>query len=621
MRVFDRYQAMDVKLPEIVEPGRYRVLRRTVLNRQTELVSGDLLWSDGGSLCELEGEGSRTFARVTDDVDGQSPEAVVDDAVQAVVDQLESIGSELPSPVMPAQLGDLASPTQLELELEGVLGRGHLQAIAARPRMAMRYESELLPVSRAKRLAHDAITRLASHSEDWLRREITGVVPRTLKAEVSDDDVAIYENIVFARLLDRLEKGLRRRIREVEVLLRKHEQAMALANAERLDYRLRNALCSLWGLSFADNPATGKAASETLRLLQSLLGKVRQLKRSDLYAAIPTAHRIPLALRSTNVLLHDKHYRCLRPLWILSHASEQTQASTASERFAEAKLRGERFGQYIGLLIRHALSACKLVSPSSVPSQYLFGKRSLTLTWSSDQWVLRLQDEAEPLQFVPAWRGATDWSVSRNRRIVFCHGTAAAPAPAVSGSLEPGIEGILNPLEFYGVERIRQAIELWLMGTLLIRYPMQVVSLPSALRDRIALALGDSVSVKGRGLLVQRSVSDLALQQVESATTELHANASTRQELAQALNDVKLVSTCRACGARVPSTSFLSSSEGFKAGCECGQRWTLRLHKGLPYQATFQLGEMNRPFSEVGSLQLELAWSSVDNRSLEPVRR
>ena len=611
MRVFDRYQAMDVELPEVVEPGRYRVLRRTVLNRQTELVSGDLLWSDGGGLCELEGEGSRTFARVTDDVDGQSPEAVVDDAVQAVVDQLESVRSELPSPVMPAQLGDLAFPTRLELELEGVLGRGHLQAIAARPRMAMRYESELLPVSRAKRLAHDAITRLASHSEDWLRREITGVVPRNLKAEVSDDDVAIYENVVFARLLDRLEKGLRRRIREVEVLLRKHEQAMALANAERLDYRLRNALCSLWGLSFADNPATGKAASTTLHLLQTLLGKVRQLKRSDLYAGIPTAHRVPLALRSTNVLLHDTHYRCLRPLWVLAHAGEQTQAPAAPERFAVAKLRGERFGKYVGLLIRHALFACKLVLPSSVPSQYLFGKRSLTLTWSSDQWVLRLQDEAEPLQFVPAWRGATDWSISGNRRIVFCHGTAAAPAPApaVSVSLEPGIEGILNPLEFYGVERIRQAIEVWLMGTLLRRYPIQVLSLPSALRDRIALALGDSVSVKGRGLLVQRSVSDSALQQVERATTELHANASTRQELSQALNDVKLVSTCRACGAGIPSTSFHSSSEGFKAACECGQRWTLRLHQGMPVQATFQLGDVRRPFNEVGSLQLELAWS------------
>lgn len=182
MKVFDRYQAIEVDLPQVVEPGRYRLLRRTVLNGSTVLPAGDLLWSDGGSLCDLEGEASRTFVGKDDEQEGHIPDSIVDGAVSAVVDQLKTGGADLPSPVMPARLGDLASATPLELELERVMGRGHLQSIAARPRMAMRYESELLPVSRARRLANDAVTRLASHSEDWLRREITGVIPRTLCA-------------------------------------------------------------------------------------------------------------------------------------------------------------------------------------------------------------------------------------------------------------------------------------------------------------------------------------------------------------------------------------------------------------------------------------------------------
>ncbi|HOX69423.1 MAG TPA: hypothetical protein PKV56_16310, partial [Burkholderiaceae bacterium] len=397
MKVFDRYQAIEVDLPKVVEPGRYRLLRRTVLNGSTELPAGDLLWSDGGSLCDLEGEASRTFVGKDDEQEGHIPDSIVDGAVSAVVDQLRTSGADLPSPVMPARLGDLASATPLELELESVMGRGHLQAIAARPRMAMRYESELLPVSRARRLANDAVTRLASHSEDWLRREITGVIPRTLKAEVSEDDVAIYENVVFARLLDRLEDVLRRRLREVNVLLRKHDQAMALANAERLDYRLRNALCSLWGLSFVDNPVTGKTATETFLLIEMLLGKVRQLKRSDLYAAIPRAHRIPLALRSTNVLQHDTHYSCLRPLWLMAHASAQGQAPTPTERYAAEKHQGERFAQYVGLLIRHALASCQLVAAGSLPGQYRVGAKSLTLLWEQDQWALSLEGCATPL--------------------------------------------------------------------------------------------------------------------------------------------------------------------------------------------------------------------------------
>jgi len=605
VKVFDRYQAIEVDLPEVVEPGRYRLLRRTVLNGSTELRTGDLLWSDGGSLCDLEGEASRTFVSKDDEQEGHIPDSIVDGAVSAVVDQLRTGGADLPSPVMPARLGDLASATPLELELERVMGRGHLQSIAARPRMAMRYESELLPVSRARRLANDAVTRLASHSEDWLRREITGVIPRTLKAEVSEDDVAIYENVVFARLLDRLEDVLRRRLREVNVLLRKHDQAMALANAERLDYRLRNALCSLWGLSFVDNPVTGKTATETFQLIEMLLGKVRQLKRSELYAAIPRAHRIPLALRSTNVLQHDTHYSCLRPLWLMAHASAQGQAPTPTERYAAEKHQGERFAQYVGLLIRHALAACQLVAAGSLPGQYRVGAKSLTLLWEPDQWALSLEGCATPLHFVPGWRGFSDWSTQRERRLVFCHGSGCGPD--LMASDQPGMHGVLNPLEFYGVERTRQAIEQWLMATVLARYPFQTLALPTDLRDRVMLLLGDSVQARGRGLIVLRGPSQGDRQRVDGAVDDSHANASTRQALTDALDDAQLLSTCRVCGDLVPPSSFLVSAEGFRAECVCGSRWTFRIHRGSSAQASFQLGDCKRPFAEVGSLQLDVA--------------
>lgn len=613
MRVFDRYQAIEVDLPALVEPGRYRLLRRTLLNGATEIAAGDLLWSDGGSLCDLEGEASRTFVGKDDEEEGQTPDSIVDAAVSAVIDQLRTGDADLPSPILPARLGDLASATPLELELESVMARGHLQSIAARPRMAMRYESELLPVSRARRLANDAITRLASHSEDWLRREITGVIPRTLKAEVSDDDVAIYENVVFARLLDRLEAVLRRRLREVTVLLKKHDQAMALANAERLDYRLRDLLCSLWGLSFVDNPVTGRTAAETLRLIEMLLGKVRQLKRSDVYAAIPRAHRIPLALRSTNVLQHDTHYSCLRPLWLMAHASAQGQAPNPAERYAAAKLRGERFAQYVGLLIGHALAACKLVSRGRLPGQYKFGSASLTAYWGQDQWTLSLEGCSSPLHLVPGWRGGSDWAIQLERRLIFCHSNGSLSD--LTASDQPGVGGVLNPLEFYSVERMRQAIEQWLLATLLARYPFQVPALPAALRDRVTLLLGDSVQAQSRGLIVLRGVGQGDRKQVDSAVDDSQANAATRQALTNALDDAQLLSTCRVCGDLVPPSSFLVSAEGFRADCACGHRWTFRVHRGSSAQGSFQLGDCKRPFAEVGSLQLDVALQSGKPRA------
>lgn len=604
MKVYDRYLGRAVDLPDLVEPGRYKVLRRTVLNRENELAAGDLLWSDGGSLCELEGETSRTFDRPESEQDGLTPDPVIDGAVQAVVNQLVPGSSELPSPVMPAQLGDIASPTHLELELSGVLERGHLQTIAARPRMAMRYDSELLPVSRARRLAHDAITRLASHSEDWLRREITGVVPRALKAEVSEDDIAIYENVVFARLLDRLETVLQERLRGVRTLVRKREEQERLENAERLDYRLRNALCNLWGLSFAAGSIAGEV-DDTRDRLELLIGKIRQLKHGDLYAAIPRTSRVPLALRSTNILQHDPHYRCLRPLWILAHSSARSQASTAPERFAAARQRGERFGQYVGLLIRHALSASKLVSPSKVPGRYLFGTRLLTVTWSDHEWTLGLQDEPASLQFVPAWIGVRHWSTSVHRRVVFSHESTRLSDQ--SGGLEPGSYGILNPLEFYGVERVRHAVEHWLLATLLARYPFRVQPLPKEIRDRISQEIGAAVEVTGQGLEFSRAIDEGNVRRVSTKLIELHANTQVQQAIELAISDVRVLSTCRVCGNSLPMVSLVTSSNGFRAKCGCGHTWTLRRKAGTDALAVFQLGDTERPFSEAGSMNLTIA--------------
>ena len=287
MRVFDRFTGAETDLPPQVEPGRYRLLAATRLNQSIELQAGEVLWSDGGVRCLLSNGAAEVFSheflQPPPETDGQTPDSLIDEAIQAVAQQWAAWHSgpaeqPLPSPVMPAQLGQLAELNRLEIQLEQTLKAGHLQTIAQRPRMDMRYDTELLPVSRARRVASGAQVRLAAHSEDWARREITGVVPSRLLAEVSEDELAIYENRVFAHLLDRLAQLLRHRIRELSALLAKREEAASLSNAERLDYRLREALCRLWGQAF-DADET-QSAQQVLQTLQRQLGKVRQMQRS-----------------------------------------------------------------------------------------------------------------------------------------------------------------------------------------------------------------------------------------------------------------------------------------------------------------------------------------------------
>jgi hypothetical protein len=214
MKVWDRYAGAEAELPNIVEPGRFQALARCTLNGHASLKEGDILWGDGNVRCALSGDGAdRTFAVPASGPAGGSPNPLIDEAVGAVTDQL-AVG-ELPSPIMPSQLEKHVDLLDFERMLADLLDAGHLQSISQRPRLDMRYDAEVLPVSRARRLSADALTTLASNSRDWSRRRITGIVPARLKALVSEDEHAIYENVVFARLVDRVLALLRARIYEV----------------------------------------------------------------------------------------------------------------------------------------------------------------------------------------------------------------------------------------------------------------------------------------------------------------------------------------------------------------------------------------------------------------------
>lgn len=609
MKVFDRYVGADVELPAEVDPGRYRLLAPVCLNGTLSLQTGDVLWSDGGSRCLLTGslsdEQIRNFRIPPDEQDGQTPGSVIDAAVLAVAEQVESInpGGSLPSPVMPTKLGELAQIYPLEQLLETTLAAGHLQAIAKRPRMDMRYDTEMLPVSRVQRMAIDAVTRLASHSEDWIRREITGVVPGRLKAEISQDELVIYENIVFARLLDRLRKALRKRLRDLDALLSKQAEAGKLENAQHLDHRLRHDLCELWGQSFADQPGAGNSVHGTRDKISALLGKVMQLQRSTVVQAIPAMQQVPLSLRSTNILQHDPHYRHLRPLWLLAHSSLLQQARSPQDWLNNQRQQAQSYSAYAGLLVRHALHACKLVAPQGDGASWRFGLSTLTLRGERGDWILQLRTDTgsvEQLTVIPAWRGCRDWEGQKlDHCVLFCH-----PGETEFDDSATGSDSVLNPLQFYGVERVRQAVERWLLLPLLTRYPFHVKNVPAALANDFKNAAPDTINVEGRSFSVVGAPDAQVRKKLDDLMRVSKICHDTTRAIADALDQATLLTLCRICGQSVAPNDFRRSAHGFKASCGCGHFWTFsRSGDGAP-QAAYRLGAQQRPFSEVGSREL-----------------
>jgi hypothetical protein len=606
MKVFDRYVGANVDLPTEVEQGRFRLLAPARLNGTIQFQAGDVLWSDGGSRCLLKGtEPSdaqiRSFRIPPEEQDGQMTASVIDAAVLAVAEQVESRkpGESLPSPVMPTKLRELAQLYPLEELLKATLSKGHLQTIAKRPRMDMRYDTEILPVSRVQRMAVDAVTRLASHSEDWVRREITGVVPGRLKAEVSQDDLVIYENVVFSRLLDRLGQTLRKRLRDLEALLGKQAEAGRLENAQHLDHRLRHDLCELWGKSFAVQAVASTSVHDTRDQISVLLGKVTQLKRSTVVQAIPAALQVPLSLRSTNILQHDPHYRFLRPLWLSVNSNLLQQTHHPQGEINNQLLRSHSFSVYAGLLLHHALHSSKLVSPLDDGTSWRFGPAILTLRKEREDWILQLLTHAgkvERLTVVPAWRGCLDWGSQKlDRCVLFCH-----PGDSVRDGRETGSDSVLHPMQFYGVERVRHAVERWLLVHLLVLYPFRVKNVPSTLANEVKIAAPDIIDVEGRFLSVTGAPDALVRKKLEDLMRVSKISHETIRAITDALELAKLLCLCRICGQSVSPNDFRKSAHGFKASCGCGHSWTfLRAVDGVT-QAAYLLGAEKRPFSEVG---------------------
>ena len=613
MRVFDLVAGCETDLPSEVESGRYCILVGATLNDCIDLVAGAILWSPGTSRCDLLARGGdviecHTFVGFTAEQDDD--QELVIRAVQAVIDECEESGrDERPSPVMPGKLKEQAELTELEQRL--IKDVPHLFNIERSPRMSMRYDAELTSTARARRLASGALIRLASRSEDWNRRDFKGVSPKRLLAEVSEDELRIYENVVYARLLDRLCAHLRSRVRTLRTLEARRTDADEIANAESLDYRLRHRLCDLWGAAYPQDAESSNAGADVLAELITLMKKITRLRLGRLYQAIPSGVKVPQVLRTTNVLLHDQNYKRLRPLWAMAHAVSSAQAKPGKLQIEVAERQYQQFRKYVSLLIEHALYSSKLLTHGKAPEEHAFGEWPLICTESAKgELQLKLMSdtlgEGGPLTFVPVWRGQGEWlSGGCERQVVFCHASTSVSEDELKWG--NGEDAVLNPLQFYSVERVKARIEGWLIARLASAYPMTVSRWPQASTLELCAAFPGTFSAEGRGLCVLKPVQHPDQDRVGSLIRAAKASDDAMSSMRAALQIAKLMSTCKVCGDVADPRKIQADRRAFKAMCECSFRWKWRFEgNATGRQGAYAYVDEPRSFEVVGSDELRL---------------
>lgn len=560
------------QLSEIVEPGRYQHAGDgPAFNGHTPVFTGVLV-SDGGERCQLGNE-VHSFS-----LSPQAQSAEIETLCKAVAAIDVGLSQDpLMSPLMPAAIIDTQSHLlPFEEHLLDVVQQGHLHQISQRPRLDLHYEDEVADVARARRLAKGALVHLASHSELWQRQTLSGVIPKKVLARFSEDDYGIYENRIYARLLDKTEGHLRGRLSALKGLQATLDQALKFYESEGVDFRLSREVCRLWGMTF-DQAATSRVSellSQTLETVEYLHRVISGLQQSGVYLLVSRQAQVVGALHLTNILSHDPHYRHVALLWDLLGQTTMATRSSPEERFSHNQWLADAYSRYAGLVLRHALRPYLPEQDEGIWAGRCIRLQQSGLDWQLVSVVSGEHACEEVLLTIVPW--LTDAHLLDETLQLPLERFIAWPAIRQQPQ-QAAYQGqwiALSPSDMYCVERFGQLVDTVLYRMVLRSYGQPLTKIPVKVLALAGGIHGLHVDHQSHTFEVREAVSEGSIAVLKHA---LIAANSTRQAeaLEQHTQEIVALEKCPVCGAK--ANLFFQSPLGFRANCDsCGTERYLR---------------------------------------------
>ncbi|MBD7970428.1 DUF2357 domain-containing protein [Paenibacillus gallinarum] len=190
--------------------------------------------------------------------------------------------------------------------------------ICTKPRQHLLIEEEILDVELVKRVTPSSLQHLASHSEHWRSRTITGLIPSRLRAEVYEDDINIYENIFFKMVIEAI----------LNYVVRKHEEVkLAISQKDTLhdwefyateinDYKKLEMLHSLLPeYNSESEEGIRRQFKELEKLILTIEKQLSSVVSTPFFQSINASKRLELPIQPTNIINMDNRYNELFKIW------------------------------------------------------------------------------------------------------------------------------------------------------------------------------------------------------------------------------------------------------------------------------------------------------------------
>jgi len=601
MRFVDRFTGQRItQLPSAILPGRYRLLETFVVNRHSELKAGQLLVDDGSDIFQLDDYEIRV--EHLDKLDKEQVDsALTTESILAISRKLANEEISNVSPMLPPEMTKECQLEDLEVCLINVIKDKHLHSISERPRIDLRYDDFVAPVGRARRLASSALTHLASHSDCWQQRTLEGIRPRKILARFSEDDYALYENRLYKRLIDRLDRHLSKRLARIKGVNSRLEKALEFQDSEHVHHRLRNRICSLWGESYQDDDTGEKLeiGKDALSKLEPLLRTIKGLKQHGLYTSIPVASSVPDQLHRTNILNHDPHYRHLPVLWEKLKNDIDDRQLTPEEKLAQNNQLQDAYSEYVGLVIRRALERYRFHTKNE-GTTFEWAGRSYSIKHRAYDWII--EDSTErALRLIPiAWFGtAIEDAELLDSGSILCW-------PGTDNSKTSSQQIPISPLDLYVVEKMGKLIDEWLLRPLIESYGQRLGPVPTPVKQ-LTEKWPDKFDHLSRTHV--RLISPLNEEQKKEFLAALQslANDNISAAIKSAVNI--MTSLISLCG---HATQLISNDEGFYCQCElCHTAWSLNTSGNKKIFKMNPKGDSNHSSSDA------FLWSGRDSLYFE----